>query len=189
MVGRFVEQEQLGLRDQRPREQHAAPPASRQTVNPGIGGKVEPLEHELDTLLEPPAVPFLELVLQAAESIEQGRGAAGPDLDRGPMVVADQSGQFPEAIGDDIEHAAIVAEGHVLFEPGSADRRRSPHGAGIGHQLARKDPEQCGLAGPVAADDRDALTGLDVGRYLVEERDVAERNRDAVERQQRHKGT
>ena len=45
--------------------------AARQRVDDGIRGEVEPGEHELDTLLEPPAVAVLELMLQAPEPLER----------------------------------------------------------------------------------------------------------------------
>ena len=67
MVGRLVEQQQVGLRDQRPRQQHAAPPPARQRVDDGVGRQVEPRQHQLDALLEAPAVALFELVLQLAE--------------------------------------------------------------------------------------------------------------------------
>ena len=40
MVGRLVEQQQIRLRDQRARQQHAAPPAARQRVDAGLRRQV-----------------------------------------------------------------------------------------------------------------------------------------------------
>ena len=70
MVGRLVEQQHVGLGDERPRQQHAAPPAARQRVDDRVGRQIEARQHQLDALLDAPAVALFELVLQPAELLE-----------------------------------------------------------------------------------------------------------------------
>ena len=72
MVGRLVEQQQIGLRHQRPREQHAPSPSAGERVDDGVGGQAQPGEHQLDPLLEAPAVALFQFVLQPPEALERG---------------------------------------------------------------------------------------------------------------------
>ena len=65
MVGRLVEQQQVGLRHQRPRASSTRrfqPPDSVSTM--ASAGRSRRVEHQLHALLETPAVPLFELVLQ-----------------------------------------------------------------------------------------------------------------------------
>ena len=77
MVGRLVEQQQVGLRPpaRAPAARGAAsrPTACRRWRRPA-GSRLR--EHQLDALLDAPAVALLELVLQPAERLEQRRRAA-----------------------------------------------------------------------------------------------------------------
>ena len=67
MVGRLVEQQHVRLRDQRFRQQRPATPATRQLADLAVRGQSEPRDHELDFLLDPPAVLALELLLEPRE--------------------------------------------------------------------------------------------------------------------------
>ena len=87
VVGRLVEQQQVGLADQRARQQHAAPPAARQRVDAGVGRQLEAREHQLHALLEAPAVALLELVLQASQAVRAAPASlCSADLDGGVVV-------------------------------------------------------------------------------------------------------
>ena len=67
MIGRLVQQQQIGLGDQRAGQQDPALPAAGQCVHNHVGRKIEPLQHGLDALFHAPAVALLELVLQTTE--------------------------------------------------------------------------------------------------------------------------
>ena len=47
-----------------------------------------------------------------------------------------------EAFGHDLEHRAIGRERHVLLEPGDAQARLPPDGAGVWYDVAADDLEQ-----------------------------------------------
>ncbi len=164
MVGRLVEQQQVGLAPPAP-----APAATRRRQPPdsvstmASAGRLSLREHQLDALLDAPSVPLFELVLQPAERLE----AAG---------VA--------SVGH--EHRRVVILGHELAEarPALRRRRRRRGGrptsgtscsrratrtpgcrqtdAGVRRQLPAQDAEQRRLAGAVPADDAHALARLDL---------------------------
>ena len=58
----------------------------------------------------------------------------------------------------------------------------------IGRQLAGDDLHQRRLAGAIAADDRDALPGIDLERHIIEKRNVPVGVRDVFEGDERHAG-
>ena len=126
MVGRFVEEQQVGLADERTGEQHAPTPSAGQRVDDGIGGEVEPRQHQLDALLEAPAVALLELVLQSPEPLEPRRAAVARRLDGGVVIVGRERGEVAETFGDDVEDGSAARERHVLHR---AARRESPAAA------------------------------------------------------------
>ena len=73
MVGRLVEQEQIGFRHERAGQQHAPAPAAGQRVERHVGVERQTGQHELDALLDAPAVALLELVLQTARGVAARR--------------------------------------------------------------------------------------------------------------------
>jgi hypothetical protein len=72
VIRRFVEQKQVGLRDQRAREEDAAPPSAGQGIDDRLGRQAESGENQFDALLEPPPVPLFEFVLQPSQSLQRG---------------------------------------------------------------------------------------------------------------------
>jgi len=86
VIGRLVEQEHVGLCDQGTGEQDAAAPAAGQGIQNSVGGQSQASEDEFNSLLEAPAVPFLEFVLQPAQTVQQRGGAVHSHLDRCVMI-------------------------------------------------------------------------------------------------------
>ena len=69
MVGRFVEQQQVGLFEQQPAERDAAALAARQVGDVGIAGRaLQRFHRHLDLLFEIPQVQAVHLVLELAPS-------------------------------------------------------------------------------------------------------------------------
>src|SRR5713101_5299560 len=65
MVGRFVEQQHVGLAQEQPAERHAAALAARQCLDLGLGRRAAQRVHgDLDRALEVPAVAGVDLLLQ-----------------------------------------------------------------------------------------------------------------------------
>ncbi len=61
MVRRFVEQQHVRLRHERPRQQHAPTPAARQRIDPCGTVEVEPRQHEIDLVLAAPVFGVVPL--------------------------------------------------------------------------------------------------------------------------------
>ena len=97
------------------------------------------------------------------------------------MVVGDQRAQFTEAARDLLEHGSLFSAGHVLVQPRDAHARAAPDRSGVRRDLSGNDFQEAGLAGAVAADERNALTGLDPQIGGVEERQVTKGERNGIE--------
>ena len=140
----------------------------------------------LHPLLEPPAVPLLEFVLQSSESLEARRRPLVGDEHRRVVVRRHQFAQVAEALGHDVEDRTGIGERRILLEPGRPQAGRPPDRTGVGRQLTAQHPQQRGLARPVPADHGHALAGFDLDARFVEERKVPEGNREAIGSDERH---
>ena len=92
-----------------------------------------------------------------------------------------------EAVGHFVEDGSMAGSRHVLFEPRGPPAGRAPDRAGIGRNLARHHFQEAGFPRAVAPDERDALPGLDPQVSRFEERQMSVRERDGVERHERHR--
>ena len=75
------------------------------------------MTHQLDLLLEAPAVALLERVLQHAEPFERLLGRVVLERADGVVVIGDERREIAEAFGDHVEHRAVRRERDVLHEP------------------------------------------------------------------------
>ncbi len=186
MVRRLVEQKQIRLGDERLAEQGPPPPAAGQLAERTIGRQRQPRHDHLDFLFEPPAVAFFELVLKRAQALERRRRLRR--LHRRVVIARDERAELAEARRDLVEHRAIGRAWHLLVEPRHAQAGRAPDRARVGRLFAGYDPQQRRLARAVAADQADALAGLDAQVRVLEERQMAKGERDGVEGEQRQAG-
>jgi hypothetical protein len=171
--GRLVEQEQVGVADQRPGQGdpllHRVRQAAREAA--GVLDGAEGVEHE-----QRPVAQLL-LVLVLVRQAEQRGQEAGLGGDAGP--------------GHDVlEHRHVREQPHALqgardAEPGQLVRLEAGEGlaapaerALVGGDEAADDVEQGGLAGAVRADDAEHLVRLDAQRDGVQRRQAAEADRD-----------
>ena len=107
-------------------------------------------------------------------------------LDGGVVIARDQVAQVAQRVGDDVEDRAIGGDRNILVESGKAQPRLAPHGPGVGGLLAADDAQQRRLSGAVPSEDRDPLPPVNPERGVAEQREVAECDRDLVERDERH---
>jgi len=80
-----------------------------------------------------------------------------------------------------LEHSAVVALGGFLRQIAETGAARQHARTGIVGQLAEHDPDQRGLAGPVGADQRAAVTGRQHPVEVVEENAGTDRIAKIVE--------
>ena len=188
VVGRLVEQQQVRLRHQRAAEQRAATPAAGQLAHLTIRGKREPRHDELHFLLEPPPVALLERVLQVPESLEIRGGVRFSNACRRLVVFRDEAAERAEAVRHFGKHRTLPHHRDILVQPRDAQTRLAPDRAGIHGLIPGQDAEQAALPGTIASDEGDALAVVDLKVGVFEERQMPEREADALQRQKRHRG-
>ena len=76
-------------------------------------------------------------------------------------------------IADDIEHGGVLVQLGFLFDRGDAQARIAGDIAVVRQRPAVEQPQQRRLAGAVAADEADALAGLNGEVGVVQQRMVA----------------
>ena len=85
-----------------------------------------------------------------------------------------------------VEYRPVVCAWHVLLQPRDAQPRGSPDLTGVRRLLARDHAQQARLARAVAANQADALAGLDPKGRVLEERKMSKGERDTIEREYGH---
>ena len=190
MVRRLVEQQDVRLRHQRPREQDPPAPAAGQRVDDGVGRQAQPGEDQFDPLLEPPAVTLLQFVLEPPEALERRVGRGFGDGHGGVVVRHHEIAQIAQPLGHHVEDREMrrraARPGPGAPRAGSADATPSPQ-SGCCSPL--RIAQQRRLAAPVPAEHAHTLARVDLQPHVVEQRQVSEGKRDAIERQQRHVST
>lgn len=76
-------------------------------------------------------------------------------------------------VADHVEDSGVFVQLRLLFDRGHAQPRTAGDVAVVGNGAAIQQPQQRGLAGAVAADEADALAGLDGEVGVVQQRMVA----------------
>ena len=122
-----------------------------------------------------------------AERIATDAGSGLCDLVFAPPLFGIVAGKTMQSFGDHVEYGTSGGQRHVLHEARHLQRRLRPDGAGIRRNFAADDLQQCRLPGSIAPDDRDALTGIDLQRHVVQQRQVAECNRNVIQRYKWHR--
>jgi hypothetical protein len=181
VVGGLVEDEHVGLGDERARQQHATAPPTGERIDRDVARQAQAIEDHLDALLDPPAIALVELVLQAAEAFQRGRRRVVGHVVRGVMVGGDHLAQRAEAFGDDVEDRLVGGKRDVLLETRHDDARLPPEGAAVRRQRTGDDFQQRRLAGAVATDDGDPLAAIDLKGDAIEKRQVTKGDRDRIQ--------
>ena len=131
MVGGFVEQQQVGPRHQRAREQHTALHAAGEAGEHDVTVELQAVEDFFDLAVEGPGVGGFHFRLDAREGVHVDVFGV-----RDVMVFGEQRARFAEAGGDDVEDGALRAGGDFLFQAGDAAAVFEAHLAVVGAQVA-----------------------------------------------------
>ena len=138
----------------------APPPAARELAQRTIRRQRQPRHDHLDFLLEPPAVALLELVLQLAEPLERrSRVSATATAAWWYAPPAHRARPRPDATSSNTVRSA--APGTSWSSRDTRSPGRAPDRPAVGRNLSGNHLEQARLAGAVAADEADALAGID----------------------------
>ncbi len=177
MVGRLVEQQQVGLREQRGGQRHAHPPAAGEFLDgPRLGVRAEAETGQdrrgarrcrVGVDRDQPVVDFGEPV----------RVRVSPARRAAPAARCRRRARCP---------AATRPRRRLLLHPAKPGAGRQPDLAAIEGNIAGDGAQQRRLAGAVAADQADAAAGIDRQVGGVEQRSAGDADGDAVEDQQAH---
>ena len=77
MVGRLVEEQQVGLEHERPRERHALAQPAGQLLDERVRGKLQPVERGFDAMLRRPRVRRVERFVQRVHALHLTRVCGG----------------------------------------------------------------------------------------------------------------
>ncbi len=107
VIGGFVEQEDIGLADEGPREERLPPPATRGLLERELRVEPEVGKHRLDAGLQLPGVGRFEGVVQTVQFPEGGIGRIGTDTVTRLVIPRQQRARLTEAARRDLEDGAF----------------------------------------------------------------------------------
>ena len=170
VVGRLVEEQDVGVLEQQLAERDAALLAAGEGVDRGVVGRAaQRLHGDVDLAVEVPEVLGVDLVLEGGHLLHQLVGIVLGDLHRHLVVALEQGALGGDALHDvaaDVERRVElgllrqVADGDALGGPGLALEVLV---------LAGHDPQQRRLARAVDADDADLHAGQERQADVLED--------------------
>ena len=169
VVGGLVEEQEVGLADQRLREADAPAPAAGQLADRLVGGQHHLGHHQLDALVDAPAVQLVDAVLQVVEALQAGLVEL---LVRELLVLVHQGADVRESVGDDFPHGGIQRLRQFLLEGAHHEPVAVLDEAAVRLHDPGDQAEEGGLAGAVAADQANALVRFQRKICVVQQCDV-----------------
>ena len=177
MVGRLVEEQDVGLHEQEPGQGDAAALAAGEHGHGGIGRRTaQGLHGSLEVAVEVPGVVLVDLLLEAGLLGDQGVhiGVRGAELVADRVVAGQEVDDRLDAFADGLDHGLGRVELGVLLQQADAVALADGDLADIALVLPGDDGEQGRLAravepedadlGPVVEPERDVLQDLAVWR-------------------------
>jgi len=183
VVGRLVEQQQIGLAGKRPGEQHPPFHAAGESDEGPIRLQLEAGQHLLDALLQRPAAGGVEGVLGDEQFRQQALLAAHLQLPAEGVVTAERLPRCSEAAGHHFEDRSLQLLRHVLRQARHLQPLLPVDDAGIRQYFACHQGEQGRLAGAVAPQQADALSPFNLQAGSVEQGGAAEGEGDVAKAQ------
>ena len=175
VVGRLVQQQQIGSREQQATQRHAATLTARQLGDVGVvRWAAQRVHRDLHVALEAPGVCGLDLGfevrLQRADLVEVRIGVAPH---RGHFFVAgEQVANRRHAVHHVAEHVLARIELGLLFQQTDREPGGEAGLAGVAVIDPGHDPKQARLTAAVGADDADLGPGIEGERNVLEHRAV-----------------
>ncbi len=163
VVRRLVEQENRGRANQGLGQEHATFHARGESGYVGIGWEGHPRENRLDLLLHAPAAFDLQEMMDAVQSLAQRGALVGGQADGDVMVLGQEFSPRAQTPGDLVEDGA---------------------GKSLGLDLPVDQPQERGLAHPVAAQEADPLPGLHREVDLIQDQRAAKARTNIAQRNQ-----
>ncbi len=186
MIGRFVEQEDVGLAHEGAGEQRLTLASSRGARERHVGVEAEMLKHRLDARVHLPGVGRIERVVQSVELAKRGVAVIGGHAMAGAMITGEQISSVAQARRHDVEGGAGDVLRNVLLEPGDGQACLTNDLAVIGPDRPVEELHDGALAGAVAAQETDALAAVDRERGVSEDGRAAEGKGDVLHAEKCH---
>ncbi|MNZ91861.1 hypothetical protein D3C78_1108600 [compost metagenome] len=183
MVGRLVEQQQVGFGHQRLSQQHAAAPATGQLGQGFVGRQLQAAQGALHHLLQAPAVTGFELVLNMHEFFQV---IVALDVLAQVVELGKQFANAIQACGHHVEHCPLVSHWQFLRQFADLQARCAPDLSVVALLLALDQAQHARLAGAVTADDAHPLATGDLPGHFVQQRHRAECEGHIAEFEQGH---
>ena len=184
VIGRFVQQQQIGRRHQRARQQHPALHTAGELREVGVAVQIQLGQGFGNALIQRPAVAVLDLGLHRRQCV--GVELVGVDQ---MVVLGEEFAHIAQTLGDHVEHAAGGAGRHFLLQSRDADAAFDADLAVVGFVFAREQAQEGGFAGAVATDQGDAFAGFDREIDAVEQQGTTDAEIDAIQSKDRHGGS
>ena len=171
VVGRLVEQQQVGVAEEQAGEGHAALLAARERRDVGVVGRAaQGVHRDVDVALEAPGVRGGDLVLErgllGADGLVVGVRVGPLGHDR--VVLVDQVLDLADAVEDVALDVLGRVELGLLAEVADGEARREASLTDEAVVEAGHDPQQARLAGAVRADDPDLRARVERDRDVLE---------------------
>ena len=174
MVGRFVQQQHVGLAQQQPAERDPAPLAARQRGHRGLRRRAaQRIHRDRDLAVEVPRIGRLDLLLQRPLLLDQGvhrlivQRLGEPGADR--LETLDQRPGRRRPLDDVAVNILALVELRLLGQKPHLQPVRRPPLAGERGIEAGHDPEQRRFAGAVQAQHADLGAGKKRQRDVLED--------------------
>ena len=189
VVGRFVEQQQVGVGQQGARQRDARELAARggeQRTVEQVGGQAEALEHALEVGAVVVAAGQLEAALELLVVLHGGREPGAVLVEAGESLFGRahrrlKADELGEGLHEVLAHGPVAGElGGLLVQP-DAPAAGARHAPGVGVLAARHEAQERGLAAAVASDEDGVVVLVERERDAAEELLAAERFGDVVE--------
>ena len=170
VVGRLVQQQHVGIREQRLRQQHAQLPARRHFAHRQVvqvDGDFQAQQQLAGARLGGVAVVFGELGLQVGGAHVVVFAGLGVGVDR--VALGHGRPHFGVAHHDHVQHPEVLERELVLAQLAQAHARLQRHVARRGFQVAADDLHERRLAGPVGPDQPVAVAFAELDADVLEQ--------------------
>ncbi len=176
MVGRLVEQQNVGFLNEQPAKRHAAPLAARQHADLGIRrGAAERIHGQFQFMFQLPAVDRLDLFLERALLLKQPfhllRRDIVAELVADGLVLLEQTDHLRPPLFHHFLDGLVLIELRLLLQEADRVAFRSRHLTDIVRVDARDDFQQGALAGAVQTQHADlgavVKAEIDVAQHLL----------------------
>ena len=169
VVGGLVEQQQIRLGHQRPRQRNPLDAAAREAADRHFAIQRQTQQHLIDTLAGTPRVGRFNLVLQRLQSGESRRIRLFSHSKHRRVIVHQKVRHRTEALRDGCKNAGVEGKIRFLRHIGDLESRLTPDDTVVKTGLTSQGFEQAGLTRAIASDQRNSLCQIQLEVGLIQQ--------------------